>query len=67
VLPKVNPRVAARNKWQRIEALRRNKAFQLAYAAARDAFKLGLGNVMFPEGTYWLARFAGVLTPLPAQ
>jgi hypothetical protein len=61
----LNPRVAARNKWQRIEALRRNKVFQRAYAAARDAFKLGLGNVMFPAGTYWLARFAGALVPLP--
>jgi hypothetical protein len=63
----LNPRVAADNKWQRIEALRRNKRFQRAYVKARDAFKLGLGNVMFPEGTYWMARFAGVLVPLPVQ
>jgi hypothetical protein len=63
----MNPRVAAENKWQRIEALRRNKRFQRAYAKARDAFKLGLGNVMFPEGTYWMARFAGVLVPLPTR
>ncbi|HTM45340.1 MAG TPA: hypothetical protein VL137_10320 [Polyangiaceae bacterium] len=62
-----NPRVAAKNKWQRIEALRRNKVFQLAYAKAREAFSWGWGNVMFPEGTYWLRRFAGVLVPLPAQ
>jgi hypothetical protein len=62
----LSPRVAARSKWQRIEALQRNKVFQLAYAKARDAFKLGL-NVMFPQGTYWLARFAGALVPLPAQ
>jgi hypothetical protein len=60
----INPRVVAKNKWQRIEAKLRNKAFQLAYAKARDAFKRGL-NVMFPEGTYWLARFAGALVPLP--
>jgi hypothetical protein len=59
--------VAAENKWQRIEALRRNKRFQRAYAKARDAFKLGLGNVMFPEGTYWMAKFAGVLVPLHAR
>lgn len=62
----MNPRVAAQNKWLRIEALRRNKKFQRAYAKARDAFTLGLGNVMFPAGTYWLAKFAGVLVPLPA-
>jgi hypothetical protein len=63
----LNPRVAAQNKWQRVEALIRNKRFQRAYAKARDAFKLGLGNVMFPEGTYWMARFAGVLVPLPPR
>ena len=63
----LSPRVAAQNKWQRIEALRRNKLFQRLYAKARDAFKLGLGNVLFPEGTYWMARFAGVLVPLPAR
>jgi len=63
----LSPRVAAQNKWQRIEALRRNKTFHRAYAKARDAFKLGLGYVMFPEGTYWLARFVGVLVPLPAR
>ena len=63
----LNPRVAAKSKWQRIEAKLRNKVFQLAYAKAREAFSWGLGNVMFPEGTYWLRRFAGVLVPLPAQ
>jgi len=63
----LSPRVAAKNKWLRIEALLRNKVFQRAYAEARNAFKQGLGNVMFPEGTYWLARFAGVLVPLPAR
>jgi putative transposase len=63
----LNPRIAAKSKWQRIEATLRNKVFQLAYAKAREAFSWGLGNVMFPEGTYWLRRFAGVLVPLPAQ
>lgn len=60
------PRVAARNKWRRIEALLRNKVFLAAYAKARDAFKRGVPNVLFPEGTYWLARFAGALVPCPA-
>jgi 1-acyl-sn-glycerol-3-phosphate acyltransferase len=63
----ISPRVAAKNKWRRIEALLRNKAFQLAYAKARDAFKRGVTDVMFPEGTYWLVKFAGALVPLPAQ
>jgi hypothetical protein len=63
----LNPRVAAKNKWRRIEALLRNKAFQFAYAKARDAFKRGVADVVFPAGTYWLVRFAGALVPLPAQ
>jgi hypothetical protein len=61
----ISPRVAAQNKWQRIEAKLRNKVFHLAYAKAREAFKLGLGNVLFPDGTYWLRRFAGVLCNVP--
>jgi hypothetical protein len=63
---KLNPRVAAKNKWRRIEALLRNKVFQLAYVKARDAFKRGIANVTFPAGTYWLVRFAGALVPLPS-
>jgi hypothetical protein len=63
----LNPRIAAKNKWRRIEGLLRNKAFQLAYAEARDAFRRGVADVIFPEGTYWLTRFAGAFVPLPAQ
>jgi hypothetical protein len=63
----ISPRVAAKNKWKRVEALLRNKVFQLAYAKARDAFKNGITEVTFPEGTYWLVRFAGALVPLPVH
>lgn len=55
----LRPRVAARSKWARIEALQRNRAFLVDYAAARDAWRCG-SSVMFPWGTYWLRRFAGV-------
>lgn len=55
----LNPRVAARSKWHRIEALRRNKEFVAEYRAARVAWRAGL-HVVFPSGTYWLRRFAGV-------
>lgn len=55
----LSPRVAATNKWARIEALSRNKAFIEAYRIARDAFLRGL-DAVFPPGTYWLKRFAGV-------
>jgi putative transposase len=53
----MNPRVAARSKWSRIEALMRNRAFRDAYAAAREAFASGVRDVVFPAGTYWLRRF----------
>jgi REP element-mobilizing transposase RayT len=54
----LNPRIASRNKWSRIEAVMRNRIFCAAYAAARDSFSKGLGEVLFPAGTYWLRRFA---------
>lgn len=55
----LNPRVAARSKWHRIQALLRNKAFVAAYKSARLAWLAGL-DVVFPAGTYWLRRFANV-------
>lgn len=55
----LNPRVAARSMWHRIEALLRNKAFVAAYRAARLLWLAGIPTV-FPAGTYWLHRFAGV-------
>jgi putative transposase len=63
----LKPEVAARNKWRRVEAILRNKAFRDAYAAARRAFNAGLRDVMFPAGTYWLRHFAQVqCAPHPA-
>ncbi len=55
----LNPRVAARNMWSRIEAILRNKAFVRAYQLARAAWSSGFPAV-FPIGTYWLRRFANV-------
>jgi hypothetical protein len=55
----LRPQVAGRNKWARIEALLRNRAFVLEYAIARDRWRNGI-PVMFPPGTYWLQRFASV-------
>jgi len=59
----LNPRVAAVNKWARAEAIQRNRAFLEAYRAARDLWRAGLA-ALFPEGTYWLRRFAGVAVDL---
>lgn len=55
----MSPRIAARNMWARIEALVRNRGFVRAYAAARSRWLEGQ-DVVFPAGTYWLRRFAGV-------
>jgi REP element-mobilizing transposase RayT len=55
----LNPHVVSVNRWARIEALQRNKGFLAAYRAARDLWKAGVAAV-FPSGTYWLRRFAGV-------
>jgi len=55
----LRPRVAARSKWARIEALQRNRAFLVDYAAARAGWHEG-ATVLFPMGTYWLRRFANV-------
>ncbi|CAN5844977.1 hypothetical protein BH11MYX3_BH11MYX3_13880 [soil metagenome] len=60
----INPRVAARDKWSRIEALGRSKVFQHAYRKAREALLAG-SPIPFPPGTYWLRRFAGVPVASP--
>jgi putative transposase len=54
----LNPRIACTNIWRRRETAARNKAFIAAYREARDRWRAGLPAV-FPEGTYWLRRFAG--------
>jgi REP-associated tyrosine transposase len=56
----LRPRVAARNKWGRIEALQRNQDFIEDYTTAREAWRDG-AKVTFPPGTYWLRRHAHVL------
>jgi hypothetical protein len=62
----LNPRVAAKNKWSRIEALARNKVFGNLYRQAFQAFKNGIRDIVFPAGTYWLRLFAAaVCEPWP--
>ena len=55
----LDPRVACKDKWRRIEALQRNRAFVDAYRDARAAFIAGQ-SACFPAGTFWLAKYAGV-------
>jgi putative transposase len=55
----LSPRVACRNKWARIEALQRNKVFLDHYRGAR-ADHLAGRVALFPPGTWWLCRYAGL-------
>ena len=55
----LSPRVACKNKWARIEALQRNKAFIDCYQGARANLLAGR-HAVFPAGTWWLCRFAGM-------
>jgi hypothetical protein len=55
----LSPRVACRNKWARIEALQRNRAFLDQYRGAR-ADHLAGRDAVFPYGTWWLCRYAGL-------
>jgi REP element-mobilizing transposase RayT len=48
----MSPRVAAKNKWRRIEALRRLKWFTDAYKKALELWRSGVRSVVFPAGTY---------------
>ncbi len=56
----LNPRIAARDKWKRIEAISRLKSFLADYRVAWDAFAKGLRNTVFPHGTYWMRVTYGV-------
>ncbi len=49
------------NKWRRIEALQRLKAFLADYRKAWQQWKQGITDVVFPAGTYTLARNAAVV------
>jgi hypothetical protein len=55
----LRPRVAAPNKWARIEALLRNRTFVREYMAARQQWREGVQVVLLPAavGSYFRARF----------
>ena len=50
----LNPRVAAQDKWKRIEALSRLADFLGAYRAAWAKMRAGAKDAVFPAGTYLL-------------
>lgn len=56
----LKPRVAARDKWKRIEALCRLADFLRAYREAWAAMRAGARDALFPAGTYLLRIAHGV-------
>ena len=56
----LNPRVAARDKWKRIESLQRLKGFLSDYRAAWKMFSEGDRSAVFPFGTYAMRLRFGV-------
>jgi putative transposase len=56
----INPRVACRNKWRRVEELSRNREWIDAYRDARRDWLAGVGNVIFPYGVWSLRHAPGV-------
>lgn len=56
---RLRPRIAGRSILARVEAHQRIRAFQTRYSETRQRWRDGLPAV-FPQGTYWLARFANV-------
>jgi len=57
---RINPRVASKDKWRRIEALQRLREFLEEYYVALKKFCAGVRDVAFPKGTYWMQRHYGV-------
>jgi REP element-mobilizing transposase RayT len=56
----LNPRIAGRDKWKRVEAIGRLVEFLRRYRAALRAFREGVEGVVFPRGTYLLRVTQGV-------
>ncbi len=56
----LNPRVAAKDKWKRIEALGQLVSFIESYRRALSKFRRGKRKVVFPHGTYLMRVRFGV-------
>ena len=56
----LNPRVACRDKWKRIEVLGRLVEFLREYREAWRAWRSGASGVVFPAGTYLVRVTHGV-------
>ncbi|MBK9517638.1 MAG: hypothetical protein IPO09_09850 [Anaeromyxobacter sp.] len=49
--------MASRDKWKRVEAIGRLKAFLVGYREAWRTFRAGAREVAFPEGTYGMRQW----------
>jgi REP element-mobilizing transposase RayT len=56
----LRPRVAARDRWKRLEVLSRLAEFVTQYREALDAWRSGLRDAEFPAGTYLMRVAHGV-------
>ncbi len=56
----LKPRIAARDKWRRIEGILRLRSFVDAYRKAFEAWRSSARDVVFPAGTYLLRVLHGV-------
>jgi putative transposase len=54
----LNPTVACKDKWRRIETLQRRRRFQQAYREAWQSFRDRHPEAVFPSGTYWMVQVA---------
>lgn len=50
----MQPRIASKDKWRRIEALQRSAEWLREYREAWTAFVCGNRDVEFPKGTWWM-------------
>ena len=54
----LNPRVAAKDTWRRIEVLQQEQGFQRQYREAWAEFVSGKRDTLFPPGSYWMVQVA---------
>lgn len=61
----ISPRVAAKNKWSRIERLNADRAWLADYEDKRDRWRAGDREVVFPHGSYKMRVHHGVAVAPP--
>jgi putative transposase len=56
----LKPRIKCRDKHLRVAAIQQLQRFHAEHREAREQFKAGVRDVLFPAGTYWMRVHAGV-------